>query len=633
MLGFGKQKKVEEAQIKGFKDAIKAIEVFILLSEWEKAKAALEEIKGKEKSSFDALFAKINREGVFGDEKEKKKLEKSYQTKEKQLTKLEENLKKKEQKYHDHLDQERFKVRFQKIKDELGNLVKNKRAEDAMGLLQKFLEENKDNDIVINFFNKEKKVLQKHVDKQKSIEEEKFKDNARMQAMKLIGGSANIDNEEEEVEEKKSKGLFSAMKGKLDFYSNIKKNIKRKQLFDEVNMLIEADNKVQQDLAEKKLANIHRGLVKEISNKNIIGYDLFGKILGSDKISGDTFGFNDGKEKYNFFLGDATGHGIRAGFIVTLLSRLFNKFVNQPLQELAFEINNGLKQDLKNRNFITGIFFEVNKEKINTLNFVGMGHEPMLLYRKKEKKVETVIPGGLAGGIRLIKNKDDVQVKQIEMDADDILVMYSDGIIESKSKEGEFYGLAKMKEAFEKITENESNILRIYEYLMNDVQLFKGGSFFADDVSVMILKRDTTKDLQEEKGDFLQDLAKKEGLTGKETKKLQGKTKAEIEEELERIKKEKDTQRILKILENLYYTGEILKLKQEAIRYIKQGYIHEKINLYLKKAIDNETKYKVEQKNQKMESKYAVLVELQKKGDYKTVIKEIEDIISKDGNI
>jgi hypothetical protein len=89
----------------------------------------------------------------------------------------------------------------------------------------------------------------------------------------------------------------------------------------------------------------------------------------------------------------------------------------------------------------------------------------------------------------------------------------------------------------------------------------------------------------------------------------------------------------LKILESLYYTWEILKLKQEAIKYIKLGYIHKKNNLYLKKAIDNETKYKVEQKNQKMSSKYLVLTELYKKWDYQTVITEIEEIISQDGNI
>jgi hypothetical protein len=53
--------------------------------------------------------------------------------------------------------------------------------------LQKFLEENKDNNRVIKFFNVEKKKLQKIIEKQKNIDEQKFKDNAKMQAMKLIG--------------------------------------------------------------------------------------------------------------------------------------------------------------------------------------------------------------------------------------------------------------------------------------------------------------------------------------------------------------------------------------------------------------------------------------------------------------
>jgi hypothetical protein len=381
------------------------------------------------------------------------------------------------------------------------------------------------------------------------------------------------------------------------------------------------------------LANIHKGLTKEIKNREINGYDLYWKILWSDKISWDTFGFNDGKEKYNFFIWDATGHGIRAGLIVTLLSRLFTKNINKTLQEISYEINNGLKQDLKSRNFITGIFFELKKNNPDMLNFVWMWHEPMYIYRKQDNKVETVIPGGLAGWIRLIKELEDVKVKEIPMEADDILLMYSDGIIENKNDKWEFYGMPRLKESFMKIAETEKNITKIYEYIINDVQLFKWGSFFEDDVTLLVLKRDIEKDIITEESDYLQDVTTKQWLTKQQAKKLEWKTKNEIEVELEKYKKDKDTLRIVKVLEGLYYTWEILKLKQEAIRYIKQWYIHKKINYYLKKAIDNETKYKVDQKNQKMSSKYLVLTELAKKWDFITVINEIEDVISKDGNI
>jgi hypothetical protein len=86
-------------------------------------------------------------------------------------------------------------------------------------------------------------------------------------------------------------------------------------------------------------------------------------------------------------------------------------------------------------------------------------------------------------------------------------------------------------------------------------------------------------------------------------------------------------------LENLYYTWEILKLKQESIKYIKAGFIDKKINFYLKKAIDNEKRYKIEQKESKIRNRYNVIEELFKKWDYDTVINEAEDIISKDWNI
>ena len=53
----------------------------------------------------------------------------------------------------------------------------------------------------------------------------------------------------------------------------------------------------------------------------------------------------------------------------------------------------------------------------------------------------------------------------------------------------------------------------------------------------------------------------------------------------------------------------------------------------MRKAIENENKYKIEQKNQKMQNTYNVLYGLYKKWNYDTVIKELEFLISRDWNI
>jgi hypothetical protein len=43
-------------------------------------------------------------------------------------------------------------------------------------------------------------------------------------------------------------------------------------------------------------------LVKEINFPQMIGYDFYGKILGANKISGDTFSVSETKNSYIFFI-------------------------------------------------------------------------------------------------------------------------------------------------------------------------------------------------------------------------------------------------------------------------------------------------------------------------------------------
>lgn len=419
-------------------------------------------------------------------------------------------------------------------------------------------------------------------------------------------------------------------------YSAIKEKIKRKRIIDEINVLIEEDNKVNREIARKKLTNVHTGLIKEIRKSSMTGYQLYGKILWADKISWDTFGFHEDSEKYSFFLWDATWHGIRAGFIVTLLTRTFEKFVKKSsLEKLTFEINNELKQNLKSRNFITGVFFEIIKTSQNTVNFIGMWHEPMFIYRQSTGKVEKMIPGGLAAGIRIIKDIDQMRSKQIQLDDKDIVITYSDGIVEAKNEKWEYYGIDRLQKVFEDICHRQNNIEKVYSEIIEQVKVFKWGSAsFLDDTTILLFQRDMQKDIiQNEDDEYLEKVKKGSQLNNKEIKKLKGKSKSEIEQELEKIKQLKETKNIIRNLETLYYTGEMLKLKQEAIRYIKLWYVDKKINFYLKKAIANEWRYKIEQKEIKMRNKYNVLKELEKKWDYDTVIRKLEDIIAKDGNI
>ena len=148
-----------------------------------------------------------------------------------------------------------------------------------------------------------------------------------------------------------------------------------------------------------------------------------------------------------------------------------------------------------------------------------------------------------------------------------------------------------------------------------------------------MLKRDSEQDIQKEGSDTIKTLSKKQNLSHKEQKRLIWKSKEEINTELKNIRTERSLNIIIKDLKLLYQTGEFLQLKQTAIKNIKEWWIHKDINFYLKKALENETTYKIDQKNKKILNRYTLLNELLKKWDYDTVIQELEIIISKNGAI
>ena len=624
-----KKKEVKVEKIKDFKSAIRAIKTYISIKEWEKAEYAISEIKIKEKEAFERL-----KKHLSSNYKESEKQEKIFLKNQKEIEKIQKSLTLEKFKYTRNIEKERFEIRFKTIREWIKKLSKTGKNTDALNLLTHFLEENQDKTSVVTFCDREKKKILKRIEKKQKKDKHKTKLSAEAEALALIWKTVKLEEKKKKKEEKEKKVLFKWFRKDIHLYKTLKEKIKRKKLLDEVQILIEEEWKAKKEIAEKKLENIHKWLVKEISQNKMSWFDFYGKILGFDKISGDSFWFIEQKHKYNYFIWDATGHGVRAWLIVSMLNRNFQELAyKNDLKSLVQKTNNDLKENLKNRNFVTWIFFEIDKEVRNRVKFVWMWHEPLFVYKKKEKKIEKVIPGWLAAGIREIKKIEDIIVKEINVDDGDIIMTYSDGIVEAKDHNWNFYGLERLQEKFLEVAKYETNINNIYDYLIEDVKLFKWGKSLLDDTTILLVRRNILKDIIWEDSVVLKEISAKEWLNFQQRKRLSWKSREEIDKELAKIKKEKETEQIIKNLETLYLTWEILKLKQEATRHIKNGYIHKKINYYLKKAIANESTHKIKIKNQKMQSKYTVLTELYKKKDFSTVIREINEIISSDGSI
>jgi len=56
---FGRKKQIDVQKINNFNDAVKAIKAYIYLSEWSKAKSAIDDIKQKEEQAYRELEERI----------------------------------------------------------------------------------------------------------------------------------------------------------------------------------------------------------------------------------------------------------------------------------------------------------------------------------------------------------------------------------------------------------------------------------------------------------------------------------------------------------------------------------------------------------------------------------------------
>lgn len=381
--------------------------------------------------------------------------------------------------------------------------------------------------------------------------------------------------------------------------------------------------------------SISNKLFKDLKEFEILGFDFIWKILSKDKITWDTFWFSKIKNKTIFYIWDSTWHWLKAWFTVSILSKLFFEYSSKikDFQELFAKINNEFKEKINGKAFVSWIFFEFDDTKTNKFSFIGAWHNPMLLYRKNTGIVEKIIPGWLILWFRNISNIVSVRVKDINMEEGDILLVYTDWIVEIKNQNNEFYWLKRLQENFEKIARGNPDIPinKLFEKIIEKVSEFSAGENYNDDVSVFLFARNKQKD-KLSSIDEIEAIRKEFDIkNNKKTNYYKNKTRQEVMEELKKEKHTKDLKIRLERLERLYRIGEFIKLKQEINIYVKEWYVHPKMLFFLKIALENEHKVVIRKWEEKLKNKHDLLVQLYKKWEYEIIIREIIDLLYRKG--
>lgn len=254
----------------------------------------------------------------------------------------------------------------------------------------------------------------------------------------------------------------------------------------------------------------HKRIVKELSNaqeiqqmlipKNappIKGLEVTAKTRPASEIGGDTFDFYKKGERTLLYVGDSTGHGIPAGIVMVMVDALLETFIQMEtnLSQMVIQLNTYLKPHLKPTMFMTMILLEwipANKK----LRWVGGGHEYILHVHTNKSNVEAIPAGGLAVGM-LADNSKLVKEQELQLEENDFIVLYSDGIVEAKNVTGETYGLERLSTFLKGRASSEVNTRQLFEAIAVDVGRFMEGATQLDDMTLIVMKAKESAELKE----------------------------------------------------------------------------------------------------------------------------------------
>jgi len=200
------------------------------------------------------------------------------------------------------------------------------------------------------------------------------------------------------------------------------------------------------------------------------------------EVGGDYYDFNVGLDgTLTVAIGYATGHGMKAGTIVSMVKALFSSGGSRLDMKSYFDQSSDALKEIELGRLMMA--FMMLKIKANRIQLANAGMPPLFIYRKQYKVVEEILIKGMPLGA--IKNFP-YEIKELEISSDDTILLLSDGLPELKNHKEEQYGYARVKEEFKSSAEKSPD--KIVEQLKNTASEWANRTEPDDDVTFVVIK-------------------------------------------------------------------------------------------------------------------------------------------------
>ncbi len=246
--------------------------------------------------------------------------------------------------------------------------------------------------------------------------------------------------------------------------------------------------KIQEQEIELQFASMVQEHLFPSAPPQLSGYELAGAVFPADATCGDYYDFIPMRNRaLALVTADVSGHGLGPALVMAETRAYLRSLMQatDDLESITRAVNGFLFADLQDNYFVTMLIAKLELDT-GRIIYVNSAHPTGYVIGTSGRVSAELTSRCLPFGLFL--DRWQCTAQELVLGAGEVLVLVTDGVLETEAPDGEEFGTARLQEVVSRHREKPAT--QIVECIYRAVQDFGQGQSQRDDVTVVVCKRD-----------------------------------------------------------------------------------------------------------------------------------------------
>lgn len=210
------------------------------------------------------------------------------------------------------------------------------------------------------------------------------------------------------------------------------------------------------------------------------------RVIPAKEVGGDLYDFTTCKDRLYFSVGDVSGKGVPAAFVMAITRVMCHLFTDLglPVSDVATRINNGISKNNEANMFVT-LFIGCIDLETKKMEFCNAGHNPIIVIPPDEKPYYLKAIPNMAVGVW---NGFEYKSESLDLCPGTRLLLYTDGVTEAEKVDKEQFGEERLLQFVSRPEFKNLNPEEMVSAVLDAVKSFAGDNEQNDDITIFAIK-------------------------------------------------------------------------------------------------------------------------------------------------